>query len=458
MPNFTKYAAVLSSLPPAMFDLGDHIIDTTGKGRNKGYIPPTRAVKDQVVALLDALRRFDADPKRATFVTLSNQATGMNLHIQRIEKLPEWLYIFPKNEQSSRQNQFTIAWHVGSDSNVFGFLEHCGKDGTHMVAEEIAERVPNMKAIIANARHPTATTTPSSYQEARAQSDWAHSAQTIGAPIAKYINTMYPNSVIINMHGMDTQGDLANLRNPPPGVGPSYALIVNNWNSRYTNTTASYPKLLAIALAEYFPDREIQTAKELPGFMYGRPLTSDDNTRCIFLSRAAPHNTNYIGRKIVNKDHDTGRSAHIEFDTRLRRGGAKLIAFTKAMVKANHWWKHYDHAIHNPGALKTTRPDIYQNLLKYGELFPPLDAEAQAILNNTTITSAELERWARNNALSATLGHPIEAVSDQHELDTQEPDDDQTNTTTNTKKRKLADDQDSASNDATSSKRRLGVR
>lgn len=396
MPEFTNYLNFLTTLAEPNRELSQAIVATTGLGRNMGYKPPTESAQLNAKELFNFLRQFDMSPNRGTFAALKLQATIMDMSIQRLKNIPEWIYIAPKNDKSSREHQFTVAYHLGTDSEVFAFNEHSGKDGTHIVVEEMAERVPNLKAIITNARHPTASKDASTYQNEHNQANWAHSGETIAVPICRFLKEVYPNSVFINVHGMNTNGDLAKMRNAPDGVRPSYALIVNNWNSRFTRETASYPTLLAIALAKYFPDRELQVASDMPGLMFGKPLTRDNNINCLLLSPAAPHNTNYIGRKLVNVTKDTGRSCHIEFDSRLRRGGSKLINFTQALIEANHWWKHYKHELHNPWKLKDTHPEINNDMRRYGELFPPMEPGLQNLLGLYNINSHDLARWDNN--------------------------------------------------------------
>lgn len=370
MKDFARYEQYVTTYPDSQYDLSQLIARNTGKGRHRGYTPPNPTTRNQAINLLKALQKFDDNPSQLTLTQVNTAINSLGMKCQRVDGQNEWLYICPINEDASKRVQFTLGWHVGSKSKVAVSDEHNGSDGAYRVVGAIAKQ-SDIKFVISNARHQEATTKKSSYQRSKQQSNWSHSGQTIAAPLFNYVRTAYPGIAIVNVHGMTTKGQVR-------------ALLVNNWNNQFTKGQ-SYPTLLAIALAKRFTDRTINIGSDLPGFIVvngeRRQLTNTNNKNSPVFVRApkTPHNTNYIGRKVINRNRDSGNSCHIEFDARLLQGGPGLQLFMAAMAEADYWYNNYIDAIHNPWNLKTTNPAIFNDMSRYSELFPTPSKELAVV-------------------------------------------------------------------------------
>ncbi len=380
----------LNTLEKPGLSVGQQLLATAGKGRGQSYIPPTEEVIAKTRAIFAKLCAFDENPNQTTFDNLQKSLKDLNMKAVRVVDAPEWIYITPNAppntdtwEKHSKESQFNLSWHVGSDSKVALSDEHNGGDGCFRAVSELVKQGTNLKLVMSNSRNKN---TSERKANNKYLGDWAHSRRTIDYPIMCDLATN--GYSVINIHGMARR---------------DYGLLVNNYNSNYIKDDASLPTFIGIALALYFNDKDAKKfifAGVLPGSVVVNgarkllsPVTGKSPANSLFQRVIGTHNTNKIGNavnainaRMANRSPgDSGRSCHIEFGI-IRDGRADLRKMVAAINLAAFWMNNYKAEL-NPWEIIKNDPNF--DMLRYGSLYNPsqdvLDS-LQKIANDNTDT------------------------------------------------------------------------
>lgn len=355
-------------------------------GQRKEFIEPSDTTKADYNSLITAIWEYEQNPSKTNLKEVKNLLTVLDLKGIRIQEDPNILLLYPDDPVKVG---VTLLWRMGAvqvpgDPATYNepllplalSNEHAGKDNTLFIAHRLLLGT-DAKFMLAPAIHPMASKKASDCQPKRAESDPAHSLQTLYFPVMAHIlKRVFPYFTVLNIHSMKDHERMK-------------LLLVNNYNNQYlTNGNSSFPLMCAMSIAS-MPDeiettplkKTISIASMLPGFTVSdgikKPLSSPnkpDDT--MFANVQNPHTSNVIGHLADGGACNRGKqqldkSMHIEFSPLYC--SKKLSLRTQAIIQAiklgTQMYVRYNIEKHNPWTLQEQYPKIYNDVRKYPRLF-----------------------------------------------------------------------------------------
>jgi len=314
--------------------------------RVRAYTPPTSATMTKVSALFEALDDHDIS-------AIDSTKDALNMSTCRVNGSDVLVFHAPVNEQ-----RFVFLWRVGAvkvpgDATSYGnpvdplILEapHEGSDMTYRVSTQMMMQT-RARVLLTNTVHKETSSSVANCQSPHKISDGAHSVTTIVHKTHAILARLYPESFVLQLHGMD-------------GGEMSHMLLTNNFNSAFTTKHKSGARLFALSIPEVFPEDPLPPSPANPrGIKYGKFSVCSDfaigpTGPLLFRRPTGCMNRNVQAHQLNGGDQcdkgteDMGRFLHLELHLSFRDGDAaatkKVDDLSETLNRAmNKWTRNLD--------------------------------------------------------------------------------------------------------------------
>lgn len=351
------------------------------------YIAPSQDYKNNMITLIQALRKHDNNPSKDNVNAVMRALKSLNMSGLRLKEDPNCLIFFP-NDIATAGDGVTLLWRVGKVkvngepnthknpvNNAFISNEHMKKDFADKMGIAMFLKA-NLKGMLCNGVAFGCSPRPSPCQGASVkESDVSHSDTPLYFTAIKELVKQYPKAPVSNLHGM--QG----FYDKPDGTKGRLlrrAIFVNNFNDQFlTNGQVSWPLLFAIALAQQdIPPYTVAFGSRLPGSIVDKDgnkvRLANPEGNSYFIQFNGNNNISNVPGHVANgggckyRGTQLDMSMHMEFGPEYREEGALQDKVVAAFNQALYWYTKYKPEVHNVWTLPS---EIKENMRKYPEYF-----------------------------------------------------------------------------------------